>query len=79
MVYMTDTLARNWWALGLRGLCGVLFGAALFAWPGISLFVLVLMFGVYTLLDGVFSIISTDAGERLEPSTRSRKASNRHR
>lgn len=66
MVYMTDTLARNWWALGLRGLCGVLFGAALFAWPGISLFVLVLMFGVYTLLDGAFSIISTVRSDKRE-------------
>ena len=64
MVYMTDTLARNWWALGLRGLCGVLFGAAIFAWPGISLFALVLLFGVYTLLDGVCTMASTLRSDR---------------
>jgi uncharacterized membrane protein HdeD (DUF308 family) len=64
MVYMTDTLARNWWALGLRGLCGVLFGAVIFAWPGISLFALVLLFGVYTLLDGVCTMASTLRSDR---------------
>jgi uncharacterized membrane protein HdeD (DUF308 family) len=64
MVYMTDTLARNWWALGLRGLCGVLFGAAIFAWPGISLFALVLLFGVYTLLDGACTMASTLRSDR---------------
>jgi uncharacterized membrane protein HdeD (DUF308 family) len=64
MVYMTDTLARNWWALGLRGLCGLLFGAAIFVWPGISLFALVLLFGVYTLLDGVCTMASTLRSDR---------------
>ncbi|MGH8479398.1 MAG: HdeD family acid-resistance protein [Gammaproteobacteria bacterium] len=66
MITMTDTLARNWWALGLRGLCALLFGLAMFVWPGISLFVLVLMFGVYTLLDGVFSIVSTVRSDKRE-------------
>lgn len=59
MVDMTDTLARNWWAVGLRGLCALLFGVVVFFWPGISLLMLVLLFGAYTLLDGVFAIVST--------------------
>ncbi|MGH8564092.1 MAG: HdeD family acid-resistance protein [Gammaproteobacteria bacterium] len=66
MINMTDTLARNWWALGLRGLCALLFGLAIFVWPGISLFVLVVMFGVYALLDGVFSIVSTVRSDKRE-------------
>ncbi|MGH8468650.1 MAG: HdeD family acid-resistance protein [Gammaproteobacteria bacterium] len=63
---MTDTLARNWWAMGLRGLCALLFGAAIFVWPGISLFALVLMFGVYTLLDGVCTMVSTVRSDKRE-------------
>ncbi|MGH8526546.1 MAG: HdeD family acid-resistance protein, partial [Gammaproteobacteria bacterium] len=66
MIYMTDTLARNWWAMGLRGLCALLFGAAIFVWPGISLFALVLMFGVYTLLDGVCTMVSTVRSDKRE-------------
>ncbi|MFH0351768.1 MAG: HdeD family acid-resistance protein [Chromatiales bacterium] len=66
MIYMTDTLARNWWATGLRGLCALLFGAAIFVWPGISLFALVLMFGVYTLLDGVCTMVSTLRSDKRE-------------
>lgn len=66
MVDMTDTLARNWWAMGLRGLCALFFGAAIFAWPGISLFALVLMFGFYTLLDGVCTMVSTVRSDKRE-------------
>ena len=66
MVYMTDTLARNWWAIALRGLCALLFGAAIFAWPAISLFALVLMFGVYALLDGVCTMVSTVRSDKRE-------------
>src|ERR671925_110453 len=55
---MTDTLIRNWWAVGLRGLCALLFGIVVFFWPGISLLALVFLFGSYVLADGVLAIVS---------------------
>jgi uncharacterized membrane protein HdeD (DUF308 family) len=55
---MVMTLARNWWVLALRGLCAIIFGILAFVWPVITLGVLVLLFGAYTLVDGVLSIIA---------------------
>jgi uncharacterized membrane protein HdeD (DUF308 family) len=49
------TLARNWWAVVLRGVAGIVFGIFTFVAPGISLVVLVLMFGAYALADGIFA------------------------
>ncbi len=55
---MLHTLARHWWALALRGLVAVLFGLLTFMLPGITLVTLVLLFGVYALVDGIFNVIA---------------------
>jgi uncharacterized membrane protein HdeD (DUF308 family) len=51
-------LAGNWWALLLRGVAAVLFGLAALFWPGITLFVLVVFFGAYAMVDGVFALVA---------------------
>lgn len=50
-------LARNWWAVALRGVAAVLFGVAALIWPGLTLGILVLLFGAYVLVDGIFDLI----------------------
>jgi uncharacterized membrane protein HdeD (DUF308 family) len=55
---MNSVLVRNWWALVLRGVLAVLFGLIAFAMPGITLAVLVLLFGGYAVADGIFAIIA---------------------
>ena len=53
---MAFVLARNWWSLVIRGILGILLGIVSFAWPGITLRALVLLFGAYALIDGVVNI-----------------------
>ena len=55
---MVMQLVRNWWVLALRGLLGVLFGLAAFVWPGLTLAALVLLYGAYALVDGVFAVFT---------------------
>jgi uncharacterized membrane protein HdeD (DUF308 family) len=55
---MLHTLAKNWWALALRGFVAVLFGVLAFAVPGVTLVTLVLLFGAYALADGLFNVIA---------------------
>jgi uncharacterized membrane protein HdeD (DUF308 family) len=71
---MLETLTRYWWAVALRGALAILFGVTALVWPGITLFALVLLFGAYSLVDGVFTLVAalgwrdrgaTDTGGRI--------------
>jgi uncharacterized membrane protein HdeD (DUF308 family) len=53
---MLETLARNWWILLIRGIAAIAFGLLAFVWPGLTLVVLVILFGAYVLADGVLAI-----------------------
>ena len=55
-------LAKNWWLLLLRGIAGILFGVLAFIWPGITLLTLIIFYGAYALLDGIFAIIAAIRG-----------------
>lgn len=53
---MSGILVRQWWALILRGLFSALFGALALVWPGATLTSLILLFGLYSLVHGVFAL-----------------------
>jgi uncharacterized membrane protein HdeD (DUF308 family) len=61
---MLADLARNWWLLAIRGAAAILFGIGAFLWPGITLAVLVLLFGAYSLVDGIFAVIAGIAARK---------------
>src|ERR1700754_1360551 len=64
---MADMLARNWWVLVLRGAAALIFGVLAFLWPHIALIALVLLFGAYVLVDGIFNLINAALGRTREP------------
>ena len=55
---MLNVFTRHWWVLALRGLLAVIFGLLALIWPEITVNVLVLLFGAYAVVDGIFSIIA---------------------
>jgi uncharacterized membrane protein HdeD (DUF308 family) len=55
---LAPQIVERWWVLALRGVAGILLGIAAFAWPGLTLFVLVILFGAYLLVDGVLALVA---------------------
>ena len=55
---LRDYLGRNWGWIVLRGVVAVLFGVLTLATPGITLAVLVMMWGGYAIADGVLAMIA---------------------
>jgi uncharacterized membrane protein HdeD (DUF308 family) len=64
---MAEMLARNWWLLAVRGALAVVFGVLAWFWPDITLIALVLLFGAYVLVDGIFNLITAALGRSREP------------
>src|SRR6266581_8205034 len=55
---MGRSIVVSWWALAIRGVLGILLGIAAFAWTGITLTVLITLFAVYLIVDGLFALIA---------------------
>jgi uncharacterized membrane protein HdeD (DUF308 family) len=53
---MFDELIRRWWIVAARGLVAVIFGIAAFLAPTKTLTLLVSLFGLFALADGVFTV-----------------------
>lgn len=55
---MSAILAQNWWAIAIRGVCGIVFGLIALFLPGATILTLVLFFSAYMLVDGIFGIVA---------------------
>jgi len=53
-----SAISRNWWVLALRGVVAILFGIGAFLWPGLTLAVLVVLWGAFVLVDGIVAIVA---------------------
>ncbi len=52
-----EYLEQNWGWIALRGVAAVLFGVVALAMPGITVVALVILWGAYTVVDGVLAMI----------------------
>src|SRR5688572_4477332 len=61
---MSAGLARNWWAVGLRGAAAVLFALSVLILPPQTVASLVLLFTAYIAADGALAILSGSRAAR---------------
>jgi uncharacterized membrane protein HdeD (DUF308 family) len=61
---MAAILIGNWWALALRGAAAILFAVLAFAAPWATATVLILFFGAYALIDGIFAFVAAERAAR---------------
>ncbi len=54
----------NWWAIALRAGAAILLGILAITLPGVTLKAIVILFGVYALVDGIFAIVAAVRGIR---------------
>jgi uncharacterized membrane protein HdeD (DUF308 family) len=59
---MIHELAHNWGWIALRGALAIVFGILAFAWPASAFAAIVLLFGAYAFVDGVFALVSLFRG-----------------
>ncbi len=55
---MLRSIAKSWWLYALRGVAAIIFGILAFTRPGATILALVLVFGIYAVIDGVLAVIA---------------------
>jgi uncharacterized membrane protein HdeD (DUF308 family) len=61
---MLKTLVERWWVLLLRGVLAIAFGVTAFAMPGLTMATLVILFGAFALVDGIFVAVGAVANRK---------------
>jgi uncharacterized membrane protein HdeD (DUF308 family) len=60
---LLNGLAKNWWLILLRGICAVIFGVLTYFWPAVTLFTLIILYGIFALADGVLALFAAITGD----------------
>src|SRR5438876_12038658 len=62
-----ETLKRHWWVPVIRGIAAIVFGVIALRYPGLTVATLVLFFGAWVLIEGVFRVVGAIAGRASDP------------
>jgi uncharacterized membrane protein HdeD (DUF308 family) len=60
---MKKYLAKYWWIFLLRGFFSIIFGILAFTMPGLTIATLVIVWGAYAFVDGIFSLWASATGK----------------
>jgi len=55
---MISEMAHDWWMFLVRGLAAIIFGALALIWPSQAWLALVVLFGVFAVIDGIVNVIA---------------------
>jgi uncharacterized membrane protein HdeD (DUF308 family) len=64
---LIETLKRHWWVPVIRGIAAIIFGIIAFLYPGITIATLVLLFGAWVLIDGIFRVVGAIGHRATDP------------
>jgi len=64
---MIETLKRHWWVSVIRGIAAIIFGVIAFTHPVMAIATLVLFFGAWVLIDGIFRLVSAIGHRSSDP------------
>lgn len=54
---MLAGLSAHWGWLVARGIAAIVFGVLAFAWPGLTVLTLAIVWGAYAIVDGAFALL----------------------
>lgn len=57
------TMAEHWWVVLLRGVLAIAFGVLAYTWPGLTVVILVAIWGAYALVDGIVGVVAGIRGK----------------
>jgi len=64
---LIETLKRHWWVSVLRGVAAIIFGIIAFTHPVMAIATLVLFFGAWVLIDGIFRVVGAIRDRGADP------------